>query len=229
MISIVIPTFNEADTIVTLIQYLKNNGGNSIADIIVADAGSTDKTLQLAEQAGATAVLSPVKGRAAQMNYGASLASGSILYFIHADTFPPISFVADIEKSIKEGYSFGRYQTKFDSNKVILRLNAFFTRFDWFMCYGGDQTLFMEKKLFETIGGFDMSMHIMEDYEIVERAKRAGKYKILAGKALVSARKYDTNSWITVQKANYTIVQLYKKGASQDTMVNKYKALLRYR
>ena len=229
MISIVIPSLNEQENITSLVQYLKKNGGNTLKEIIVSDGGSSDKTMELAANAGANAVLSPEKGRAAQMNYGASVAKGNIFYFVHADTFPPPTFASDIEQSVQDGFLFGRYQTKFDSNNFVLKLNAFFTRFDLFMCYGGDQTLFIEKKLFDKIGAFNASMHIMEDYEIIDRAKRLGRYKILSGKALISARKYETNSWFRVQKANYTIVQLYKNGASQETMVKKYKELLHYR
>lgn len=229
MVTIVIPTFNEQEIITALVHFLKDNGGGALQEIIVADGGSTDQTLEFAAKAGARAVLSPEKGRAAQMNHGASVAKGDILYFVHADTFPPPTFAPDIEKSVQDGFLVGRYQTKFDSTRAILKLNAFFTRFDLFMCYGGDQTLFMEKRLFDKIGGFDTSMRIMEDYEIIERAKKLAKYKILSGKVLVSARKYDTNSWLRVQKANYTIVRLYKRGASQQEMVNKYKELLDYR
>lgn len=229
MITIVIPAYNEQENIESLVRYLKKNDSNSLAEIIVSDGGSTDRTVELAEKAGASVMLSPAKGRAAQMNYAASRARGNILYFVHADTFPPRSYISDICKSLQDGYLIGRYQTKFDSSKFVLKLNAFFTRFDLFMCYGGDQTLFVEKELFNRIGGFNASMRIMEDYEIIERAKKVAKYRILSGKVLVSARKYETNSWITVQKANYTILQLYKKGASQDTMVNKYKQLLHYR
>ncbi len=229
MITIIIPTHEEEKNIAVLVQYLKKNGGDRLQEIIVVDGGSTDGTVAMAEQAGARVVISPEKGRSPQMNYGASVAMGEILYFVHADTCPPPGFVSDIEKSVREGFLAGRYQTKFDSNKWVLKLNAFFTRFDLFMCYGGDQTLFVEKALFNKIGGFNPSMRIMEDYEIIERVKKGTKYKILAGKVLVSARKYDTNSWLRVQKANFTIVQMYKNGASQDTMVKKYRELLHYR
>ncbi|MEO7046266.1 MAG: hypothetical protein ABI091_13230 [Ferruginibacter sp.] len=163
------------------------------------------------------------------MNYGASFANGDVLYFVHADTFPPLTFVNDIINAIANGYGFGRYRTKFDSNKFVLKMNAFFTRFDIFMCYGGDQTLFIKKDVFNTIGGFKEEMLIMEDYEIVARAKQKSKYKIFSKASLVSARKYETNGWLKVQKANYTIVQMYKKGASQNEMVTCYKKMLDYR
>ena len=226
-LSIIIPTFNEAENISRLVGFLHNHSGDK--EIIVSDGGSTDDTLVIAKKAGASVVVSPQKGRAGQMNYGASLAKGDVLYFIHADTTPPCSFFKDIEIAIVEGFSFGRYRTAFDSKKIILNINAFFTRFDLFECYGGDQTMFISQKLFNEIGGFDASMKIMEDYDLVSRAKKLGRYKIIQKAALISARKYDTNSWWKVQTANYTIIKMYKKGASQNEMVERYKKLLDYR
>ncbi len=229
MISIVIPTFNEAEIIAGLVQYLFANGSKEIKEIIVVDGGSDDKTVELAQSAGAITVIAQSKGRASQMNLGASMATGEILYFIHADTKPPSSFIQDINDAIANGFTVGRYRTQFDSNKWVLKLNAYFTRFDLFMCYGGDQTLFIQQQLFASIGGFNTSFSIMEDYEIVERAKKLGRYKIFKKGALVSARKYELNSWLTVQKANYTIVKMYQKGAPQQEMTRAYKALLNYR
>jgi rSAM/selenodomain-associated transferase 2 len=229
MLSIIIPTYNEAENIGILINYLKKHSPENSVEIIISDGGSIDKTVKVAKEAGAAAVVSPKKGRAAQMNYGASMAKGETLYFIHADTFPPESFVLDIEDAVKRGFQIGRYQTRFDSDKFILKLNAFFTRFDLFVCYGGDQTLFMTKQLFNQINGYKEDMLIMEDYDIVSRAKRTGKYKIMKKSALVSARKYETNSWFKVQNANRTIVNMYKKGGSQQDMVSKYKEMLVYR
>ena len=225
MISIIIPTLNEAENINSLINYLQKYAGDK-CEIIIVDGGSIDKTLEIAANIGVTAVVSLQKGRAAQMNYGATLAKAEILYFIHADTLPPASFLSDIKNAVDDGFDFGRYRTKFDSRKIILKLNAFFTRFDLFFCYGGDQTFFITKKIFAQIGGFDADMHIMEDYNIVVRAKARGKYKIMPKAALVSARKYDTNSWLKVQRANYTIVRMYKKGASQQAMAERYKQML---
>lgn len=227
-ISIIIPTYNEAEHIATLVQYLKNHSPAQ-TQIIVSDGQSVDNTTTIALAAGAVALTSPIKGRAAQMNYGAAHASGDVLYFIHADTFPPESFANDILYEVSNGYFFGRYRTKFSRNNWLLKLNSYFTRFDLFVCYGGDQTLFMTSKLFTSIGGFNQQMLIMEDYDIITRAKKNGQYKIIQKDALVSARKYETNSWFRVQKANFTIVQLYKKGAAQHVMVTRYKQMLKYR
>jgi len=228
-LSIIIPTYNEEDNIKKTVSFLRQHKGNSPIEIIVSDGGSTDQTMQQAETAGAQAVLSPGKGRAAQMNYAASLAKGDILYFVHADCFPPPTYVSDLQNAIGEGYDIGRYQTKFDSNELILKLNAWFTRFDLFVCMGGDQTLFIKRSLFEKCKGFKDDMKIMEEYEFCERARKIGRYKILKGRVLISARKYETNSWWRVQLANSKVVRMYKRGASQQDMVQAYKQMLNYR
>ena len=228
MISIIIPTYNEQDKIGLLIKYIMRNSSRDHTEIILCDAGSSDATIKEAADAGAITLLCPRKGRSIQMNYGASRAKGDILYFVHADTFPPESFVDDITRAVADGYALGRYRTKFDSKKRLLKMNAFFTRFDLFMCYGGDQTLFITKDLFTSISGFDETMLIMEDYEIISRARKLANYRIMSKSALVSARKYDSNSWLRVQKANYTIVQMYKNGATQSELVDEYKRRLHY-
>ncbi|MBC7849123.1 MAG: TIGR04283 family arsenosugar biosynthesis glycosyltransferase [Chitinophagaceae bacterium] len=227
-ISVIIPTYRESKSIQRLIEYVQRFAQNGVAEIIVADAGSDDKTVEIAQQAGALTVISPLKGRAAQMNYGASFATGDILYFVHADVLPPATFAQDIRRALAEGYEIGRYYMKFDSNKWYLKINAFFTRFDFFVCYGGDQTLFVDKRLFEKAGGFKSDMLIMEDFEFTKRARKIGRYKILKKGALISARKYSHNSWWQVQKANNKIVTMYRHGASQKEMVETYKQMLKF-
>jgi len=228
-ISIIIPTLNEAENIGVLTKFLQQFKNNGIAEIIIVDGGSKDDTMGIASHSGAKVVQSPRKGRAAQMNYGASLAIGDVFYFIHADTFPPETYATDIIKWVKAGYAIGRYRTQFNSRKQILKLNAFFTRFDLFICFGGDQTLYMTRALFERLNGYNEDLHIMEEYDLVSRAKKQAKYKIMPGAALISARKYDGNSWWKVQRANYAIVQMYKAGVSQEMMVKRYDELIKYR
>ena len=229
MISVIIPTYNEAISISKLVHALQQQDRKVDVEILVSDGGSTDETLNIATAAGARSFLSPAKGRAVQMNFGAGKAKGEILYFIHADTLPPKTYVADIYQAISRGCQAGRYRTRFDSPHLMLKVNAFFTRFDWHICSGGDQTLFITKQLFKTIKGFDETMLIMEDYDIVTRTKKHTPYCVMNGYAVVSARKYETNSWLKVQLANKKIVNMYKKGASQKDMVATYKQMLIYR
>jgi rSAM/selenodomain-associated transferase 2 len=227
MISIIIPALNEEANIKRLIPYLQNCCVNKEIEIIVADCGSTDATITAAQSLGAKLIACPVKGRAVQMNAGARAAKYSILYFVHADAVPPPSFFTDITEAVKAGYETGRYRTKFDSNKWLLKINAFFTRLDWVVCYGGDQTLFTTASLFKKINGYDEKLFIMEEYDFVKRARAFARYKIFLKATVVSARKYDANAWWRVQRAHYIIVQLYKKGAPQKELVEKYNRLLR--
>ncbi len=225
-ISIIIPTYNEAASIARLIAYLQLYGKEKIAEIIISDGGSADETLAIAEQSGAVSLISLQKGRAAQMNYAAAKASGDILYFIHADSLPPVNFATDIIEAVNIGFDFGRYRTKFDSSKLLLKINAWFTRFNWFICYGGDQTLFVTKELFKKSGGFKNELLIMEEYEFCDRLMKDYKYKIFADTALISTRKYEGRSWLKVQQANRKAVKLFKKGVSQQEIVKTYKQML---
>ena len=225
-ISIIIPTYNEAAGIAKLITYLQKHGGDTVKEIIISDAESADETIAIAGQSGVTALVSPQKGRAAQMNFGVHKASGNIFYFVHADCFPPVNFATEIIAAVNNGYDFGRYRTKFDSSKFLLKINAWFTRFNWFICYGGDQTLFITREFFERSGGFKNELLIMEEYEFCERMMNQGHYKIFADAALISARKYEGRSWLRVQLANRKAVKLFKKGASQEEIIKTYKAML---
>lgn len=225
-ISIIIPTCNEAAVIGRLVTYLQTHSGGIVQEIIISDGGSSDETIALAAAAGARTIVSPQKGRAAQMNYGAVNTTGSILYFVHADSFPPTHFAPDIIQAVAEGYDFGRYRTKFDSNKFLLKINAWFTRFNWFICLGGDQTLFITRKLFKQSNGFNKDTLIMEEYEFAERLMKRARYKIFNHAATISARKYEGRSWFKVQLANRRAVKLFKKGAPQQEIIEAYKRML---
>jgi hypothetical protein len=69
----------------------------------------------------------------------------------------------------------------------------------------------------------------MEDYDFLERIRKHGKFKLFKKSTTFSARKYTENSWLTVQKANLTIVRMYRRGCSQQDMLDTYKRMLRYR
>jgi rSAM/selenodomain-associated transferase 2 len=225
-ISIIIPTYNESSTIVNLVNWLYRHSNHLVKEIIVADGQSMDDTKTKAKQAGATVITCQQKGRAAQMNAGAAKATGNIFYFVHADTLPPASFATDIVGAIQQGYVMGRYRTAFNSKNWLLKINAWFTRFDWFICYGGDQTLFITQQHFLQAGGFNNNLLIMEEFEFTARARQGVLYKIFRQPALISARKYEGRSWLQVQLANKKAVQLYKQGASQQTIADTYKKML---
>lgn len=229
IVSIIIPTYNEAANMEAIIPYLFSIQQKSVVEIIVSDAGSTDNTVEIAKKNGVVTLISPVKGRAGQMNYATQFATGNILYFVHADSRPPLSFYTDIEAALAKGYNCGCYRSQFDSKSILLKVNAFFTRFNVLFCRGGDQTIFVTKELFESVGAYKNEMLIMEDYDFLERIRKHGKFKLFNKATVFSARKYDENSWLKVQKANLAIVRMYKKGSSQKDMLDTYKRMLNYR
>jgi rSAM/selenodomain-associated transferase 2 len=226
MISIIIPVLNEEENIPNLIPYLKGQYPPGSVEIIVVDGGSTDRSVNLARMLGAKVITSVKAGRAAQMNCGASMARNEILYFIHSDAIPPETFYSDIVGAVFSGYAIGRYRTKFDGGSRWLDINAFFTRFDWFICYGGDQTMFITKTLFQKINGFNDQMVVMEDYDLVKRARQYSPYKIFKGTTLVSTRKYKNNSWLRVQYANLKVIIMNILGVSQAQMLSAYRKAL---
>lgn len=230
-ISVIIPTFNEADNIGCLIESLKIYGEKHLHEIIIADSpNSTDTTKEIAQKLGAIAQKSPQKGRAFQMNFGASIATGEILYFVHADVKVNPDYAFDILKAINNGHDFGCYRYQFDTDDWLLKVNAFCTRLPFIWCRGGDQTLFIRKKDFLKVGKFRENYQIMEDFEFIIRAKKVLKFKIIPKNVIVSARKYKTNSYLRVQKANLKVMRMFLSGkASQQEMMETYRRMLDYR
>ena len=228
-ISVIIPTYNEAENIGSAVRHLLAIGNSSGAEVIVSDGGSTDNTLAIAEAEGATVTLSPIKGRAGQMNHGASLAQGDILHFVHADTLPPLRSTAIISAALAAGADHGSFRTRFESDRFILKVNAFFTRFDRPYFRGGDQSIWVTRDLFMLAGGYKAEMLIMEEYDLLARLRKLGAFHLSKEATLISARKYDHNSWLRVQLANLKVVRMYRNGASQEEIVRTYGLMLNYR
>ncbi len=228
-ISIIIPAYNEAKHIAGTVKHLKSAGLGEDVEILVCDAGSTDGTCSIAAAAGATVHRSPVKGRAGQMNHGAKQSSGDVLYFVHADTRPPNSFPKIIKKAIAAGHDHGSFRTCFEAGPMILRINAWFTRFDKLFFRGGDQSIWVTRERFEQCGGYKEEMLIMEEYDLLDRLRVLGNFHLAPEATVISARKYDDNSWLRVQRANLMVVRMYRQGGSQEAMLRTYRKMLNYR
>lgn len=227
MLSIIIPVYNEESQIKRLLDTLMENSAGWPTEILIVDGGSTDHTVQRCEEAGVQVVFSPNKGRAQQMNYGASLAKGEILYFLHADTIPPSTFRSDIEEARQQGFHSGCYRLQFDSGHPVLQFYAWFTRLDLNVFRFGDQSLFVTKELFETIRGFDTDLLVMEDQEIISRLKRKGKFTILPEEVCTSARKYEQVGVFKLQLIFSLIVLLYYTGVNQTVIAHFYRQVLK--
>ena len=210
-----------------LLGELNQNKPEEISEIIVSDGGSIDKTVSEAQAHGAKVYLSPKRGRASQMNFGALHATGDILYFVHADSRPPLEFGSDVLDSVKSGFPIGCYRFRFDSPQLLLSINSYFTRFDKLMFRGGDQTLFVTREVFEEVGGYDQDYKIMEEYDFIKRVRKKYRFRIIPRDVIVSARKYTDNSYLRVNFANFVVFSMFRLGYSQDRMLKTYYEMLK--
>lgn len=225
-LSVIIPTFNESKNIERLVRHLQQGVAQVRYEIIVVDGGSTDNTVEKARQAGATVSESPEKGRGFQMNYGVAQSKGDVLYFVHADVLPPHTFLDDIQKAIQEGYPVGCFAYRFDSDNKLLKFNEYCTRKNWVAVGGGDQSLYITREKFEAYKGFK-PLPIMEDFDFVWRIKEQEGFHIIQKEALVSARKYERNSYLRVQLANLIVFTLFRLGTNQNFLAKAYSKLLK--
>jgi len=228
MISVIIPAYNEEAHIKATIERVwQSDVINLVKEIIVVDGGSTDATVAIATSEGVNAVVSPKKGRAAQMNYGASLAKSEILYFLHADTVPVMGFSNDIKQAIAYSYDAGCFMLAFDHPHYFLKANCWFTRFDVDAFHYGDQSLFVKRNHFQNAGGFCEKHIIFEDYQIIKQLKKKGRFTIIKKPVVTSARKYLENGIYKMQGIFYLMYFLYKLGMPQHRLVSTYKRLIK--
>lgn len=227
MISIIIPAYNEAEQIANTINAVKKNAGLNNYEIIIVDGGSNDETVAIAKANGAAAFISNKKGRAAQMNFGASKAMGDILYFLHADSIPPQNFIQQIFSAKDKGFSSGCFRLQFDHHHCFLKANAWFTKFNVNAVRFGDQSLFVTKNVFEKSGGFREDLYMMEDQEIIHRIKKFGRFIVMNDVVITSARKYHDNGIYRMQAIFFRIWLLYYLGYPQERLLKLHKRLIR--
>ena len=226
-LSVIIPVFNEAAHIQSTInRLLSNNNAGEIIEIIVVDGGSTDATSKIALKEGAI-IAHSTKGRAAQMNTGAAIAKGDVLYFLHADTKPPANYLSYINDALQQGYELGSFRLRFDVDHWFLRANTWFTRFNINSFRFGDQSLFVKKELFNKVGGFNEKMVVLEDQNLIKRLIQFGKFTVMPAAVITSARKYTANGIYKTQAVYFLIYMLYRCRVSQQHLVKLYKKLIR--
>jgi|TARA_R100000306_G_scaffold219_3_gene454 rSAM/selenodomain-associated transferase 2 len=229
MLSIILPVLNEAETITELLNYLSENlSGENDIELILVDGGSSDGTQDIILAFKPNRFLKPVrfiesdKGRARQMNRGAQAASGEILYFLHADSFPPKNFDRYILSEVKKGNPAGCFRMKFDSDHWWLKLAGWLTQFRWRACRGGDQSQFITKELFEEIGGFDETYTIYEDNILINELYKRKKFVVIQKCITTSARLYRQKGVWNLQYHFWTIYVKRWFGADADELYQYY-------
>jgi rSAM/selenodomain-associated transferase 2 len=223
-ISIVIPVFNEVNSITILLSYLENKVFQKDAiEIIVVDGGSTDGSQDKIRTNSNVKLIQAEKGRAIQMNVGAKAATGNVLYFLHCDSFPPPHFDRIINDAVQKGNEAGCFRMKFDYGHPVLMISQWFTRFNHISCRGGDQSLFITKELFEEIKGFDKKFIIYEDNEIISRLYAKKQFVVIPDYIITSARRYQQNGVWRLQY-HFSIIHLKRRlGHSTESMLQYYK------
>ena len=170
------------------------------SQVTLVDGGSSDSTEQIAKEYGVTFIRNAKRGRAVQMNVGASGSTANYLLFLHADCKVPLNFKEELEKWIKtHEFEAGNFRLVFNSKHWFLKLNALFSFFNYLSFQFGDQGLCIQRTLFEELEGFDESLLFMEGNEIIRRIKKGNSFYKIPIKINVSARKYERRGVFKLQ------------------------------
>lgn len=224
--SIIIPVLHESDRINSLIDhihYLVRDNGH---EIIVVDGSPGKDTVGAIRRKGVIK-LGTGKGRARQMNAGASRAKGEILIFLHADTELPARAFARIHSIMKGNrYVAGSFSLGIRSNKNILRslarlasLRCRITRIPY-----GDQAIFIRRDYFRKIGSY-RELPLMEDVELMRRIKHRGdKICILSDHVMTSARRWEEEGSLFGPVRNTILFTLFILRVSPEKLARFYKS-----
>jgi rSAM/selenodomain-associated transferase 2 len=197
MLSIIVPTLNEGESIVSALAALASFRARKV-EVIVADGGSEDQTITLAQPLCDRVVSAP-RGRGGQMNAGAGAARGDVFLFLHADTRLPDN--ADLEilsHASGSDRTWGRFDVRIAGRHPLLPLVAatmnLRSRFTGIAT--GDQAMFVTRDAFHAVGGFP-DIALMEDIALSRALKRRGPPLALHNRVTTSGRRWDERGLVT--------------------------------
>ncbi len=229
-LSIIIPVLNEQEQISRTLQHLiKNATAPHQLEIIVVDGGSNDDTMgkvyafAKANPQQSIQLITSDRGRAKQFVKGRKQAKAPVLYFLHADSLPPKHYDAAILGAVAAGHEAGCFRMRFYSRHWWLIVIGWFTRFSWKVSRGGDQSQFITATLYDTIGGYDVSLPFFEDYDLINRLYALKKYHVIPLWLTTSARRYEQVGVFRLQYFYLTIYWKKYRGATVDELYAYYK------
>jgi rSAM/selenodomain-associated transferase 2 len=193
-------------------------------EIIVADGGSTDRTVELATDYNEVTVVRSGRGRGLQMNRGALAAKGTVFLFLHADTQLEEGWSRGIEAALSDtAVAGGAFTLRIDGDERHFRLIELWVkvRCTVFGLPYGDQGIFVRRAVFQELGGY-RDIPLMEDVDLVRRIKRTGRIKLLSRKAITSARKWSREGWIKVSLMNQFLMILFRLGVDPRRLAKLY-------
>ena len=206
------------------IEKVLNNNSYKDYEIIVVD-GNESSTIDLIKDDSIIKTTSK-KGRANQMNKGASLASNSILLFLHADTILPNNAFTSIKDALEdEKIVAGAFDLSFNSNKLMLKiiakvasLRSRLTKLPY-----GDQAIFIKKESFFKVNGYE-DIKLMEDVNLMQKLKKQNlPIKIVDDTVITSARKWEERGVIYTTLRNWILISLYFFGVNPNKLASFYK------
>ncbi len=216
-ISVIIPTLNEAHLISDAVSSAWNCGAG---EVIVVDGGSSDETIALAKSENCQLIQSET-GRGIQINAGAKVATGQILLFLHADTKLDASGGQQILDSIAAGHLCGAFKQRIEARGMLFRWVEFGNaqRVRWLKMAYGDQGIFVMRKLFAQLGGFD-EIPIMEDFSFSRKLKQNGhQIQLLNGPLKVNARHWRRAGVVRQTITNWSTIWRYLNGARPEELL----------
>lgn len=215
-ISVVIPTLDEAAAIAAAVVGARRALGS--CEVIVVDAGSRDGTAAAAAAAGAT-VVTALGSRADAMNMGASVASGDVLLFLHADTLLPAGAATAVATALERAGA-GAFRIRFDRPRAVLeRLVNLRSRV--FKIVYGDQALFASRAAFDRVGGF-RPIPIMEDRDLAARLRRAGGLTVVPLAVTTSSRRHRRDGQVRTIARHWLIQLLYTLRVPPERLARIY-------
>ncbi|NIO17013.1 MAG: glycosyltransferase, partial [Deltaproteobacteria bacterium] len=190
-VSVIIPSLNEEENIG---QALASVIAGDPFEVVVADGGSTDRTIEIARAyPGVTVTEAGRSGRAAQMNEGARMCSGDIFLFLHADTTLPGGWALLLGEKMLDGKTLGGcFFVRLSGSRFIYRLIGWMinARTLLFRSFTGDQAMFMRREFFESTGGFP-DVPLMEDLMMADRIRKDGKVAFIGNPVKTASRKWE--------------------------------------
>jgi rSAM/selenodomain-associated transferase 2 len=218
-VSVIIPTLNEQGTLAATLQALRRQQPQ---EIIVVDGGSTDATA--AEAKRADRFLQAPRGRASQMNAGATLARGEVLLFLHADCTLEAGALSAAQHILRRPEIVagcfrmtvaapGRlYRLIEDCATARVRLTG--------LAYG-DQGFFLRRRDFERLGGFP-PVRFLEDVLMSRRLRRFGRMIVARRCIFVSPRRWQRVGVVRQTLRNWGLTTLAGLGVPPDRLADLY-------